>query len=506
MAAMGSKRIVVVGAGLGGLSAACNLRGQGHDVTVVERASVPGGRAGLIESMGYRMDPGPCVLTMTGILSDVFTSVGARMSDHVAIEPLDPMYRAVFDESEGGGELRVRHGREAMAEEIRSFAGSDAAAGFHKFADWVTELYNVEMPAFIDRNFDSPLDMARPLLPGLKLLKLGGFAKLSNLVGKYFDDPRLQKIFSFQAMYAGLSPFEALGAYAVITYMDTIAGVYFPRGGMHAISTGLAEAATAAGVKIRYNATVERVVRAAGTNGAVRGVRLDGGEMITADVVVLNADLPVAYKTLLPEIDAPRVARRGQFSPSCALWLAGVKGGLPEGAEHHNIHFGGQWRQAFDSLLKQGTRMADPSLLVTVPSKTDATLVPASVDGVARQSLYVLEPTPHLGGRINWDTERERIKSDIFGRVQRLGYVGSESDVEVEYFLDPNDWERQGMAMGTPFALAHTFFQTGPFRPSNVDKRVPGLVFVGSSTVPGVGVPMVLLSGRLAAERVAEMV
>ncbi len=500
------KRVVIVGAGLGGLSAACNLRGRGYAVTVVERASVPGGRAGLIETNGYRMDPGPCVLTMTGILSDVFTSVGARMSDHVDIVPLDPMYRAVFDSSEGGGELRIRHGREAMAQEIASFAGQSEADGFHRFADWVTELYNVEMPAFIDRNFNSPLDMARPLSPGLKLLRLGGFAKLSNLVGKYFKDPRLQKIFSFQAMYAGLSPFEALGAYGVITYMDTIAGVYFAKGGMHAIATGLAEAATAGGVKIRYEADVERIVRSAGTNGAVRGVRLVGGEVIPADVVVVNADLPVAYKTLLPELDAPRVARRGQFSPSCVLWLAGVKGTLPVGAEHHNIHFGGEWRASFDALLDQGVRMTDPSLLVTVPSKTDAGLVPSRDDGRERHSLYVLEPVPHLGGRINWDTERQRVHDDIVARIRRLGYLGSDADIEVEHFLDPNDWERQGMAMGTPFALAHTFFQTGPFRPSNVDKRVPGLVFVGSSTVPGVGVPMVLLSGRLAAERVSAMI
>ena len=502
---MGSKRIVIVGAGLGGLSAACHLRGQGHDVTIVERALVPGGRAGLIESNGYRIDPGPCVLTMTGILSDVFTAAGARMSDHVDISPLDPMYRAVFSESEGGGELRVRHGRDAMTEEIRNFAGPKEAEGFGRFADWVSELYRVEMPAFIDRNFDSPLDMARPLKPGLQLLKLGGFAKLSNLVAKYFKDPRLQKIFSFQAMYAGLSPFEALGAYAVITYMDTIAGVYFPKGGMHSISAGLAEAATAAGVKIRYGSEVERIVRAAGANGPVRGVRLEGGEVLTADIVVVNADLPVAYRSLLPELDAPRVARKGQFSPSCALWLAGIKGTVPAGAEHHNIHFGSQWRESFDALLKSGTRMAEPSLLVTLPSASDRSLVPTCADGIERQSLYVLEPTPHLGGRINWDTERERVRADIFRRVQSLGYVDSEASVEVEYFLDPNDWEKQGMAMGTPFALAHTFFQTGPFRPSNVDKRVPGVVFVGSSTVPGVGVPMVLLSGRLAAERVAEM-
>ena len=494
------KRVVVVGAGLGGLSAACNLIGQGHDVTLLERGLIPGGRAGLIEDAGYRLDNGPCVLTMTGILSDVFRAAGATMEDHVTIKSVNPGYRATFSESEGGGEVRVWHGREAMAEEIRKFSGPKDAEGFHKMVDWLTELYEVEMPNFIDRNFNSVLDLARPITPGLKLLRLGGFAKLHSLVEKYVKDPRLQKIFSFQAMYAGLSPYQALGAYAVITYMDSVAGVYFPEGGMHAVARGLAEAAGKAGVSIRYGATVDRVLRAAGANGAVRGVRLIDGSVIPADIVVLNADTPVAYSTMLPELDVPRVLRKGHYSPSCLLWLAGVKGALPVGTEHHNIHFGGQWREAFDALLKDGTRMPDPSLLVTVPTQSDPSLAPAD-----RHSLYVLEPTPNLGGRINWDTERERITTDLQRRIVELGYPARPEDVEVSHVFDPADWERQGMAMGTPFALSHRFFQTGPFRANNIDKRVPGLVFVGSSTVPGVGVPMVLLSGRLAAERVSHM-
>ena len=329
---------------------------------------------------------------------------------------------------------------------------------------------------------------------------LVSFAKQHNLVAKYFKDPRLQKIFSFQAMYAGLSPFKALGAYAVITYMDTVAGVYFPEGGMHAVSRGLANAAQKAGVEIRYGESVERILRASGGNGPVRGVRLTNGEVIDADVVVVNADLPVAYSALLPELEAPRVARHGEYSPSCVLWLAGVNGPLPAGAEHHNIHFGGQWKEAFKALLEDGTRMPDPSLLITVPTLSDPDLAPPD-----RHILYVLEPTPHLGGHINWDRERDTITADLQRKVASLGYPASVDRVEVAHVFDPSDWERQGMAMGTPFALSHRFFQTGPVRPNNIDKRVPGLVFVGSSTVPGVGVPMVLLSGRLAAERVANM-
>jgi len=209
---------------------------------------------------------------------------------------------------------------------------------------------------------------------------------------------------------------------------------------------------------------------------------------------VCNADLPVAYRTLLDGVEAPRAARRGTYSPSCFLWVAGVRGRPPEEAAHHNIHFGEAWDGAFKALIHEGRPMPDPSILVTLHSLDDPGLAP---DGCS--SLYVLEPVPNLDGHVNWHRERDRFLADLRGRVAALGYP---TDVEVEQVLDPLDWDRMGMERGTPFALAHTFAQTGPFRPANVDKRVPGLVFVGSSTVPGVGIPMVLVSGRLAAERV----
>ncbi|MDQ1395686.1 MAG: phytoene desaturase [Acidimicrobiaceae bacterium] len=490
-------RVVIVGGGLGGLSAACHLIGRGHEVVVLERGDQPGGRAGLWETSGYRFDTGPTVLTMTGLLADVFRAAGADMADHLSLAPVDPMYRAHYAD---GTELRVRHGREAMTAEISDVCGPREAAAFGRFCDWLGRLYRLELPNFIDRNFDSPLDLARPLRPALDLVRLGGFRRLNAVVESYFDDPRLQQIFSFQAMYAGLSPFEALAIYCVITYMDSVQGVYFPDGGMHAVARGLASAAEKAGATLQYASEVERIVRHPG--GVVTGVRLATGETVAADAVVVNADLPVAYRTLLPDLAPPRLARpgKGHYSPSCVVWLVGSSGAMPAGAAHHNIHFGGDWKGSFEALLRRGTRMADPSILVTAPTVSDPTLAPSG-----HTSLYVLEPVPNLDGRIDWQYERNRLRADLAERVERLGYPVAVEQREVERFIDPVDWERMGMERGTPFALSHRFRQTGPFRPANVDPRAPGLVFVGSGTVPGVSVPMVLISGRLAADRVEEV-
>ena len=213
--------------------------------------------------------------------------------------------------------------------------------------------------------------------------------------------------------------------------------------------------------------------------------------------MVCNPDLPVAYRTLLGGVEAPRVARRGKYSPSCLLWVAGVRGLPPADAAHHNIHFGHDWDGSFKALIHDGVRMPDPSILVTLHSLDDAI---ARAGGLQQHLRARADAEPRredrLGGRARTDHGLA-----ARARVAQLGYP---TDVVVERVYDPLDWEALGMERGTPFALAHTFLQTGPFRPNNVDRRVPGLVFTGSSTLPGVGVPMVLVSGKLAAQRVDE--
>jgi phytoene desaturase len=487
-------RVVVIGAGLAGLSAACYLSGRGYDVTVMEREQLPGGRAGVLHRDGFTFDTGPTVLTMPDLISDAIRAAtrdhSIDLSDLLPMRRLDLAYRACFAD---GSTINVRYGREAMRDEIAQMCSSEDAAAFDAYVDWLRQLYVVEMPNFIDRNYDSPLGLLSSPSALIRLLRLGAFGRLGAAVRKRFEDPRLHRLFSFQAMYAGLAPDSALALYAVITYMDTIEGVWFPDGGINAVPMVMAQVAEKAGVTFRYGEAAEAVLRS--PTGRVAGVRMRSGERIMADAVVCTLDLPTAYQQLLSDLRPPRAARRGQYSPSAVVWHVGVRGVPTPPVAHHNIHFGGEWGTSFDALLNRGQLMPDPSRFVTMPSLDDPSLAPPG-----SSTIYVLEPVPNLSGKINWASEAGPMRERLHTFLIKQGYPG---EVITEELVTPLDWQAQGMAAGTPFALAHTFGQTGPFRPSNVERRLPGMFFAGSGTVPGVGVPMVLISGRLAASRAA---
>jgi phytoene desaturase len=368
-------RVVVVGAGLSGLSAACHLVGRGHDVTVIEQASAPGGLAVQHRDCGYTLDTGPSVLTMPSVLAATFSAAGAALEDYVHLQPVDPAYRACFPNADP---LYARAGRSALTAEIRARCGARDAAGFERFCDWLERLYRVEYPGFIDRNYDSPLDLVRPIRPALQLLRLGASGRMAAAVDRYVADPRLRQLLSFQALYAGMSPFEARAVYCVITYMDLLGGVWFPVGGIHAIAAGLAAAAGKRGAAVVYGRRVTRIVQRLGRSGPVRAVRLEDGETVPADAVVATADRAQVYGRLLGGLRA----RRGRYAPSCILWVAGVRGALPEGAAHHNIHFPTDYRASFDALIDRGTRPPDPATLVSVPTQRRRARPPGWAGGV----------------------------------------------------------------------------------------------------------------------------
>jgi phytoene desaturase len=481
-----NKEILIVGAGLGGLSAAIHLVAKGHKVTIVEKEGYPGGRNGIIKQDGFAFDNGPTVLTMPSLIEELFTTLGEKMVDWLELRPLNPVYRTFHYD---GSEIDIFSNPAQMAAEIKSKASASEAKGYEDFISFCEKLYRYEMDDFIDRNIDTPFNLLTPNL--FRLLGIGGFSRLANKVGKYFKDHRLQKAFSFQAMYAGVSPQDALAIYAVISYMDCVAGVYFPKGGMHAVPRALAEAAIKHGVDIKYKSMVTGFKK---KDKRIEGAILASGEIITADAFILNPDLPYSYQNLLGE-NKPRLDKL-KYSPSCAVLLLGATKEFPE-KSHHNIHFGKEWDKTFDELIDQGKLMSDPSFLVTIPTKDDPELAPPGL-----HSYYVLFPTPNLSADIDWNIQTPIYRDYILEQMEKNGYEGITNSIVTEKFITPLEWERMGMKAGTPFAASHTFLQTGPFRPSNISKQYENLVFVGSGTQPGVGIPMVLISGKLAAQRI----
>jgi phytoene desaturase len=491
-------RVVVVGAGLAGLSAALRLRGAGREVTVVDRATVPGGRAGRVERAGYVLDTGPSVFTAPELVDDALAAVGERLADRVTLTPLATTYRAQYAD---GSTLDVHADPDAFAAEVERVCGGSSAVQLRRYLAHLAELHRVQLPVFIDRNLDSPLDLLGPEL--VALARMGGFRRLSRHVDRYFDDDRLRRLFSFQALYAGVSPFRAIAAYAVIAQLDIGAGVWHPQGGIGAVPAAMAAAAADAGVAFRTGATVQQLDV---SGRRVTGVCLDGGERLPADAVVVTADQP---HLLVPGLKPPR---RPVYSPSCVALHLGVRAELPgqwDDQAHHTITFGDSWRQVFDELTRLGRPMTDPSLLVSMPSATDRSLVPDSPDGRRGQVLSVVAPTPNLDPRsggnpdLDWPALTPRYRDEVLTTLEARGWTGLTGAIEVEEVLTPPDWAAQGMAAGTPFALAHTFGQTGPFRPPTLPRSGPeNVVLAGSSVQPGVGVPMVVISGRLAAERI----
>jgi phytoene desaturase len=478
-------RVVVVGAGLAGLSAAMHLAGRGRTVTVVERAATPGGRAGREDVSGYLLDTGPTVLTMPDIIDEAFAALGESIGDRLELLAVTPSYRASFAD---GTVLDVHADVEAMAAEIERFAGRQQADGYRRLRQWLTRLYVVEFDGFIGANFESPLSLVNGNLA--RLAAMGGFRRWDRMVRRFITDERLVRVFTFQALYAGVPPQRALAVYAVIAYMDTVAGVYFPRGGMRALPDAMAAAAADAGVEFVYQTNACALER---SGDRVVAVQTATGTRLPADAVVLTTELPETYRLLGR---TPRRAVPFRAAPSAVVAHVGCRSVSTDTA-HHTILFGEAWQQTFRDIIDDGAPMRDPSLLVTRPTASDPTLAPAG-----RDLLYVLAPAPNTSvGQFDWDVDgdayTDRMLNVVSARLPEFG-----ADAEVLHTVNPADWARQGMLSGSPFALAHTFAQTGPFRPANTVRGTENVVLAGSSTVPGVGVPTAVISGRLAADRI----
>lgn len=494
----GEQNAVVIGAGIGGLATAIRLQRAGVQVDLFEAKSGPGGRAYQIKSpQGHVFDTGPTLLLMLDPLRELFADAGRRLEDYLDVRLVDPSYRVHFAD---GTEFDSSVNLPTMIREIKTKIGEEEAENYFSFFNYLASLYRETVPKFVTRNFDRLGDFISPrnlnVLARYRMLE-----KLYTRVSRHFKDDRLRMLFSFQSMYLGISPFDAPSVYAVVTYMESGEGIWFPMGGLHAVPQALAKLATELGVRVHYDTPVERVLV---ENGRAAGVRLKNGAEVQAGAVVANADLPFVYKNLVAPADRPswtdaKVDGLAYSSSTYMLYL-GVKKQY-EKLLHHNVFFGAGYRNALDDIFRNGKVPApeDLALYVNVPNRTDPSLAPEGEDAV-----YVLVPVPHNGAGIDWSVQGPALRAEVFRRLKEKGF-DLEPHLTFEQALTPDDWENDfSLAKGAAFGLSHNFFQSAYFRPKNKSEDIDGLYFAGASTTPGNGIPMVIISGKLAAERVLE--
>jgi len=484
------KRAVIVGAGLGGLATSIRLAHAGLDVTVLEKNPTTGGRCSRLEVAGHRFDTGPTMLLMRDAVEELFSAVGRRLDDYVSLERMHTNYRIHFGVD--GTSLDVTSDPEELAHNLDLFSPG-AVPGFKRFLADAGYKYRVARARFVERNFTSIAQFAT--LPNLYyLLRTNTLRSLAAHAGRYFPDPRLQAAFTFQSMYLGLSPAISPAVYALLPYTEIAEGIWFPKGGMYALTQALERLALELGVGVRTDQEVEAVtVR----GSRARAVRV-AGEDVPADVVVSNADLPYTYRRLLPQ-DQPR--RRFVSSRSlrhgCSVYLLFVAAPreFPQ-ARHHTVFLSSDVSANYRAVFADRRLPADPSLYVCVASRTDRSLSPNGQDGV-----YTLVPVPEQTAGICWSSAAPELRQKVLARLQLLGFgdLGrSPMEMQTPEYLAA----QYNLSRGAAFGLAHNFTQVGYFRPSNRHRSITNVYFVGASTVPGGGVPMVIIGSRLTAERV----
>ena len=490
---MNGLRVVVVGAGAGGLSAAAHLAGAGFRVTVVEKNERAGGRCGQLVRDGHRFDVGPTLMVMPGLYAQEFAALGVPLREALDLRRVDPTYHLHFDDGSG---LTLTSDLGRMREQLEAIEPGSFGSLLRYMGEGCDH-YRLAMDHIVRRNFRTLgefLSLAN--LP--VFLRIGAFRNHYRSMGAYFRAPRLKAAFTFQDMYMGLSPFEAPSTFSMMQYTELAEGVWYPSGGMYQIAEGLRAIAEQRGVEIHYGAPVERIEI---DGNRTSGVRLADGARMPADVVLANADLTYVYRDLLPPDGIVKRLERKRFSCSTISFLWGVDRAYEQLAPH-TLFLRDQYRETFDAIVRRHSMAEEPSVYLHAPARLDPTMAPAGHD-----TLIGIVPVGHLDGtaRQDWDELKRRARSALLGRMATLGVTDLDEHLKFEICFGPSDWERRfNLVKGATHGLAHTLTQMGYFRPHNRHARYRNLYFAGASTHPGTGLPTAIVSGRLAAERILE--
>lgn len=490
---MKNKSVIIIGAGIGGLTAAIHLARHGFHVTVLEKNSHPGGRCDRFSREEHCFDTGPTLFVMPLLYEAEFRALGTSMGEQLSLQRVDPTYRLVFDD---GSQLALTSDMKSLHEQMDTIEPG-SFQGLLRYLQEGERHYRLVLDRLVNRDFRKAFDFYSfrnlPLLFRLKPL-----TRHYRNMSAYFDDPHLKAAFTFQDIYMGLSPFDAPATFSMMPYTELAHGVWYPRGGMYRVVEVLTDLARAAGVEFLFDSPVQSIDI---DRSQARGVILANGTRLAGEIILANADLPYVHQQLLPQDGSHKAFARKRFSCSVISFFWGVDR-VYESLGPHTLFLAEDYRENFESIDRDCSLPANPSLYVHAPARLDASMAPPGED-----TLTAIVPVGHMkeDATQDWSSLKDEARRHVFRRLRVLGINDLESHIKFEETVTPPSWqERYNLVKGATHGLAHTLNQMAYFRPSNRHSRYRNLYFVGASTHPGTGMPTAMVSGRLVSERILE--
>jgi phytoene desaturase len=494
--APGTDRVGVIGAGLGGLAAAVTLAARGHDVVLFERNPWVGGKAAELQDRRFRFDMGPTILTMPSVLERIFQEAGSDLHRELDLVSLDPQWRCFYED---GSTLDLLQDPERMAASLAPEA-PEAARGYLRFIEMAERLHSVSDRYFFWKSVGSVMDTFDPgttfklsTLADLLALRFG--RTVAGTVRGHVPEPRMAQMLDHFTQYVGSAPDASPAVLCGIAHMQTSEGIWYPIGGTRAVPEALQRVALQLGVEIRTGTGVRRILT---ENGAVAGVETDHGERVALAAVVSNCDAVRTHRELLEGDAARRFERRRSYEPACSgvvLYL-GLDRRYPQ-LLHHNFVFSQDPHEEFDAIYRRGEPAPDPTCYVCAPAQTEPGVAP---DG--GEALYILVHTPYLRPHHDWKAMLPAYRRVILDKLaQSAGMDDLEGHIVTEAALTPEDIHtRYHVLNGAIYGLASHGRMLGAFKPGNRSRDVQGLYLAGGAAHPGPGMPMVLMSGWIAAD------
>jgi phytoene desaturase len=480
---------IVIGAGIGGLSAAIHLASAGRRVVVFEKNSTVGGKMRHVEAGGFEWLTGPSVITMGHVFEDLFTTAGRQMENYLTLVPVEPLTRYFYPD---GTRLDIRREIDRTLAQIAALDERDVE-GYLSYLAYAARLHRVTGPLFVYSGPPTWRDIFR--VPPGDALAVDVWRTLDRSARKHVHSPHLRQLLGRYATYAGASPYEASAAFNVVAHVELNGGVWYAKGGVYEIARALEKLARELGVEIHTDQPVARIKV---DGGQACGVVLESGERQPAGAVVATVDVTTVYEQLLDReaVDQRRLNRLVNAERSCSGFVLalGVEGIHPELA-HHNIFFSSDYRREFDEIFHQGVPPSEPTIYVVITARSDPNHAP---DGC--ENWFVLVNAPALGPQYDWGTQTVAYRDLVLARLADFGFDVRDA-IRVEHILTPSNIARlTGAYRGALYGTTNNGLLAALRRPHNRCPDVHGLYFAGCTTHPGGGVPMVALSGKTAAQ------